>query len=378
MIWIVNVGTLGSCELRDTIQINATPITRYNVTDLVTGLTTGSYCETEPITLVLSGSESGTTSYQVFDGVTPVSASVVGTGSAINLPITLGVLTPSVTPYQLKVIATFATCSDSMLNYVDITVNPSLKLDLRVMLEGALDTSGAVPDMIPGLNIGGGYTLLDSIFGAGTIGTVDGSGFMVPADSNASVPNLPTNIIDLIRIELRSTAAGAMVDSAYVWLMPDGSVRDFSTGVTRAYADFCAQTGNGDYYVVVRHRNHVAIMTRNPFTLSDVVNGAPLDLTDISQLYEEIGYSLGAQYYNVTSQGYNVAAMYAGNNYDNMAFFDIGEVNAADFYRCRLASQSNPGDVYQVEDAMLDGDLNGSDDNLTGFNNYNLFITRVP
>jgi hypothetical protein len=72
---------------------------------------------------------------------------------------------------------------------------------------------------------------------------------------------IPARAVDSINIELRNaqTTAGSTTRKfAPAWLLTDGTIRNFSD-TTKSYVEFDTSY-SGDYYFVVRHRNHLAIM----------------------------------------------------------------------------------------------------------------------
>jgi hypothetical protein len=72
---------------------------------------------------------------------------------------------------------------------------------------------------------------------------------------------IPASAVDSINIEIRDAASAALSTVrafAPAWLMSDGNIRMFSD-TTKAYVELTALTGN--YYVVVHHRNHLAVMS---------------------------------------------------------------------------------------------------------------------
>ncbi|MFN7707697.1 MAG: hypothetical protein ACK5QE_03425, partial [Sphingobacteriia bacterium] len=199
-----------------------------------------------------------------------------------------------------------------------------------------------------------------------------------PPGSNMAISNLPINdVVDLIKVSLRSdaTAAPVVADEAYAWLRADGTVVDFATA-SRAGVDFCGLAAAGNYYVVVSHRNHLAIMSAQPYAVSTAASPPLLDLTNPISIFTVSGETNGHLVANGPS--YVVAAMFAGNNVDLPSFQDVGAVNAADYFNCYVQNNSIPANVYIQEDANLDGNVNATDLNRTRTNNFSLQITRVP
>jgi hypothetical protein len=119
---------------------------------------------------------------------------------------------------------------------------PLVRLSVKAFLQGPY-SSGA---MSTALNTGG---YLASHFGA--------------------IP-IPYRAVDSIQLEIRdaASAAGSTVRKyAPAWLLADGTIRSFSD-TTLTYAEF--DTTEGNYYIVVRHRNHLAIMSATAQALSYV------------------------------------------------------------------------------------------------------------
>ncbi len=89
-----------------------------------------------------------------------------------------------------------------------------------------------------------------------------------------SLAAIPANAVDSINIEIRNAAnAAAAGIRMYLpaWLLTDGTIRDF-TDTTKSYVEF--PTPAGDYYLVVRHRNHLAVMSAQTQPLSSATPAA--------------------------------------------------------------------------------------------------------
>lgn len=96
---------------------------------------------------------------------------------------------------------------------------------------------------------------------------------------------IPANAVDSINIEIRNapTAAAAglrMYQPA--WLLSNGTIRSF-TDTSKAYVEFPTPAGN--YYLVVRHRNHLAIMSAPAQSLSPATPAAYDFTTSQSSAY---------------------------------------------------------------------------------------------
>jgi uncharacterized repeat protein (TIGR02543 family) len=95
--------------------------------------------------------------------------------------------------------------------------------------------------------------------GTGLMNTTLRSGGIL-ASHFGSMP-IPVTAVDSIYIEIRDSALTAQATVrryAAAWLTSDGTIRSFSD-TSKAYAELNAPIGS--YYIVVRHRNHLAIMS---------------------------------------------------------------------------------------------------------------------
>jgi hypothetical protein len=81
----------------------------------------------------------------------------------------------------------------------------------------------------------------------------------VLASHFGAVP-IPSTAVDSVNIEIRNSATNPTI-RVFVpaWLLTDGTIRDF-VDTTKAYVRF-GGVPPGNYYIVVRHRNHLAVMS---------------------------------------------------------------------------------------------------------------------
>ncbi len=166
-----------------------------------------------------------------------------------------------------------------------------------------------------------------------------------------TVSTVPLNVTDWILVELRSTET-TVVDRRAAFLKNDGTLVDLD-GVSNI--KFPTATA-GDYYVVIIHRNHLAVMTKYPVTVS--FSPTFYDMTDIDNVY-----------------GTN-AMKYMGGVYYGAYTADTdgsGTVNAAD--RSNTWNQRNLSGYYGT-DVDLSGTVNAADRSAV-WNNRNL-STQVP
>jgi len=78
-----------------------------------------------------------------------------------------------------------------------------------------------------------------------------------------TVSSIPSNVTDWILVELRSTET-TITERRAAFLKNDGTLVDLD-GVSNI--KFSSIT-EGDYYVVIIHRNHLSVMTATPVTIS--------------------------------------------------------------------------------------------------------------
>jgi hypothetical protein len=168
---------------------------------------------------------------------------------------------------------------------------------------------------------------------------------------------VPRLAVDSINIELRndSTAAGSTIRRfAAAWLMKDGTIRNFNDTVL-TYVEYDTLM-SGSFYVVIHHRNHLGVMTRNPVDLA--VATSIFDFTvSLSQTYGlDAMVSVGSKF-----------AVPAGDANGS------GIVTAADANEV-FSNLNELG--YQEEDINLTGIVTAADANIV-FRNLNA-ATRVP
>ena len=80
---------------------------------------------------------------------------------------------------------------------------------------------------------------------------------------------LPATMVDWVLVELRATTGGATVAQAVGCLLEDGSVTD-TTGTNGLV--FTGLESSTSYYVIVKHRNHLAVMSNAAVSI-DEANG---------------------------------------------------------------------------------------------------------
>jgi hypothetical protein len=174
---------------------------------------------------------------------------------------------------------------------------------------------------------------------------------------------IPFNAVDSINIEIRNAAsasASTIRKFAPAWLLADGTIRSF-TDTTKSFVEFYAAAGN--YYVVVRHRNHLAIMSAASVGLSSA--GSNYDFTTAqTQAY-------GTNPMRQLTTG--VFGLVGGDCSGSIPGVQDGSVDALDRNETMNRRYLSG---YRTSDVNLDGNTDSLDRNIT-LNNRNL-ISQVP
>jgi len=235
----------------------------------------------------------------------------------------------------------FAVGSEALMDYLAITP--------MAFLEGPYNTGtglmndnlrAAAPVLIPENEP---YTALSNFIHVGGGETVDPAVFG-PTGNDA--------IVDWVFIELRDKNAPATVlQTKPALIQRDGDIVDLD-GVSEVRFVGIA---SDDYYLAVRHRNHLGVMSANTFTLSRTQTA--IDFTSIST------YGTNAQ----KDLGGGVMGMWTGDiDY-------TGVIDATD--RSGVWNNRNLSD-YRGSDATLDGITDAADRSIV-WNNRNL-IAQLP
>jgi uncharacterized repeat protein (TIGR01451 family) len=290
----------------------------------------------------------------------------------------------------------------NLLNNSNVTVvalpiagPPSFLLNLKVMLQGALlgTTDGLMRDNLRTQNLIPLSSPYDASLAARFTRVAETS---VAQTTNAVLTaNAGTQnaIVDWVFIEIRDgAAASSVVKTISALVQRDGDV--VSANGTPLYITMSA----GNYFVSVKHRNHLGAMTSNTVTFNS--GGATVDFTSMTntQLYNNAGYD-GAEMATVGA----VKALWLGNcNADNKTKYDGAATDRTKIASDVLGSSANTSASYVFNNAFgyFFGDVNmdgkakydgiGNDRliiqqtiqtyplNTTISNNYNNMLEQLP
>jgi hypothetical protein len=154
---------------------------------------------------------------------------------------------------------------------------------------------------------------------------------------------VPSSAVDSVNIEIRNTASAPTVRAfAPAWLLTDGSIRDFND-TTKTFVGFPGLP-SGSYYVVVGHRNHIAVMSSASISLDGGVSPSVYDFSTAP------GQAYGTNAMIQTGTHFSLISG-VSSNVDQV-------INASD----RTASRNSLGDSnYNFADVNLDGVVNATD-----------------
>ncbi len=209
------------------------------------------------------------------------------------------------------------------------------KLITKVFLEGAFRNCSMQPDLLS----------------EGMLPSTPPNVFpysLDPVRSNISLAPLPIDAIDWVVVELRR---GISTPPDFVKcgvLYADGTIGN-SDGKNR-YMTFPDSLPLRDYHVIIRHRNHLAVMTATPWNLKeeDIV-GADVPL-DITAGFVTLGGSAAMKsVFRENSGAFNYAMMAGDVNGDDVIDDDVDRTDIDQLYTLRTRTG------YLNEDIDLNG-----------------------
>ncbi len=229
---------------------------------------------------------------------------------------------------------TLGSCSQSA--DIKLTVIAVPTLSIKVFLEGPFNGSNLMNDNLRNLNLIPQTEPYTDLTG---FAHVNGGGNEV---TNTAVLGITGNnaIVDWLFLELRAEASPLTVSGTRsALLQADGDVVDID-GVSPV--QFGALPV-GNYFITVRHRNHLTIKTDYAVALSSVI--ALIDFTTKTNPVSS----------SKTNEINNFKVMRGGdlNADENITAFDVLKV--------RLANSAGQSNTYTVEDVNMDGQTTAFD-----------------
>ena len=108
-----------------------------------------------------------------------------------------------------------------------------------------------------------------------------------PYGQGVTVGGIPSGVVDWVKLELRKeTTPGVVAATRAAFLKSDGGIVDLDeTSPVKMYG-----VTNGNYFIVVKHRNHVAVMSHDAQTLSSSTSTLYNFTTGSNKFYgEDVG-----------------------------------------------------------------------------------------
>ena len=236
---------------------------------------------------------------------------------------------------------------DGIGNACDPTPGEAIRGHLTVFLEGAYDnTTGNMTTILSNNEL----IPLNQPFGRPPW-NYNGT------ESVASLNDIPANATDWLLIELRNATDDSIIEAQRaVFLLNDGTVQDIDGNAGAFFTSLSA----GDYFIIVRSRNHLAIMSSVAVTLGNTAVTA----YDFSIEANVLGGEP-----QVAEVDTDVFAMLAGD------FESGGTITVADFNL--FNSQASAINSFVDGDANLDGNVTVIDFNLFQPNSSAIGVQQV-
>lgn len=234
--------------------------------------------------------------------------------------------------------------------YYTIGSSNSLYGNFKVFLEGATDDGSTV--MNTGLR--SSNVLTDSLLK------------IYPMLAGYSVAS---SAVDRITFSLVDSITGLAVDTAYAWLMNDGSIRDYAT-CTKNNVSFTKAVPITKYFVYASHRNHLPASSK-----SLALNSIKPSPTTFNHDYSKGVYGGGAKY----DAGSGLWLLYASDPYKSWK----NQTDVLDLLRTWADEDAGtyrlPGKYYyRNTDLDLDGVVNAKDQIIANDHNNKLFYSTLP
>jgi hypothetical protein len=243
------------------------------------------------------------------------------------------------------------------IHVLNLTITHELLLSAKVFLQGAYDSLAG--------------KMHDSLRVKGLIPAIEpysSSPFNKPAISEVSGESVSANllavsgdnaIVDWVFIELRSASnSSTIVATKRALLQRDGDIVSASDGISPVPFFFVP---NGSYYVSIKHRNHLGVMSSEPLSFA-VCTPTVINFTSTPTLYTNVliantPQKLFGSVYTLWSADANNNKNLKFNGLNNDKETILTAIGGPAFINNTLYS------VYRTEDVNLDGKLryNGTD-----------------
>lgn len=240
------------------------------------------------------------------------------------------------------------------LTYAGTVLPGGVVLNVKALLQGAYESStGLMQDKLRQQNLIPLNQPYGTVTGGNSVYTFINSGSETTTSSVLAVTG--TNaIVDWVMVELRSAAnPQTVVATKPALIQRDGDVVSSTDGVSPIQF---ANLTSGSYYVVVRHRNHLGVMSAQAIQLTS--NTTLVDMTNLTNVYKKAGYGNYPEYVQNGK-----AMLWAGNtNGDTQVIFQGPSTDVDPIFYRVLGDAANTGYIanyittgYDVTDVNMDG-----------------------
>ncbi len=236
---------------------------------------------------------------------------------------------------------------DTAIVVLDVMLG-GLRLNATVLLQGGLLNSGNPGIMRDDLREQGVLPLTEPYSGLDGFSHAGAGGGATITDSLAILGDLgDSSVVDWVFLELRSAADSAQVmHTRSALVLRNGQIIDVDGGETV----FFAEATQGDYFISMKHRNHLGVMTKRPVSLSHPID--TVDFTDTGlDFYERNAGFDGLEQATVNGR----FALHMGDAAGGFDVIFAGQTNDTDLVFDRV--NQAPGNVFQSPSFQLTGYL---------------------
>jgi hypothetical protein len=263
--------------------------------------------------------------YSVNNGIIISAASLINNNKSIVLTTsnhTSG-FTYIVTAVNIKDVNGNALSSANTLEYLYVN---SVSANLKIFLEGAYKNNEMRTDLR-----NQNFLPLSQPY--------NNSAFQY--SGTEAVDSLPLNVVDWVLVELRNTASGSAIAKRAAFLRKDGIVVDLNGNDPVKFHN----VNKGSYYIIIKHRNHLGVMTSNK-----------IEIDAVSSLYDFTTSSNKAYGSSAMKNiGGGVFALFSG---DGNSSANVNNADANSVWK-----QENGSIGYKAGDFDLNGGVNIVDKN---------------